>query len=1407
MSAAMSNADDAFSLSHAQRVLWAGQALAPDRPLYNMALSFEIRGAIDPSRFRRALQNVLARADALRTYIVDGPAEPRQAVAPPSAPPVVTFDLTSASDPAAAADDWMVARTEERIDLRQTSFSTALLKLADDRWRWFFLQHHLLTDAWSMSLIFRRVEQAYRLDGEDLSERPQFRASVEAEQQRASSAYEAARTFWRDQPHPDPNLRLYGSLARDMPSRSARLRRAVSQDRTERLLRLITEPEVRALSRDMSVMQLYAVALFTYLRKVSGERRLSIALPVHSRATARARDTIGLFIELYPASIEFEPSDTFRTAAAKVRASLQQTFRYALPGASSVQDLRSTNVVLNFINVAFGRFAGFETSTEWIHPGHVDPGHALRLQVHRFTEGGDWQLYFDVNEAIDDADGAHRVPDQFFAVFDAMVEDFDRRIDEVALPTPTRRIVGPVEDRDNSTVLRRFEAQVDRQPEATAVRDADRALSFEALRRASQAVATQLRRTGVERGDRVGLLMTRSVDSVVGILGILYAGAAYVPLHPETPPLRLRQLLDDGEPTAILTCRADAAMAPVADRPLVFVEEVPEEIDLSRLGGGPDSNDVAYVLYTSGSTGRPKGVLVTHEGLDEYVAWASGAYAFPPQPTFALHSALTFDLTVTSLFVPLATGGTISVYPEVASTGDLSVLESLTNPAIDVVKLTPSHLRLAIDSLRQRASTPAARRLTLIVGGEALDTGLARAAYDALDGQVAIFNEYGPTEAVVGNMIHRFDRARDTGAEVPIGRPAANTELHLLDEGGHPVPPRVPGELYIARRGLALGYLARPEETAARFLPHPTEPTRRLYRTGDRAMVRDDGVVEFLGRFDDQLKVSGIRVEPAEIEHALADHPDIQRAVVRLATVGADDPLAVRCTRCGIPASYPDITIEASGECNICTAYGRYRDRVAAYFKDYSQLEAIVRDAATRAKGDYDLLLLLSGGKDSTYALVRLVETGARVLTATLDNGYISDSAKANIVRVTGELGVDHEFFSTPNMNAIFTDSLERFHNVCQGCFKAIYTLGTQLAHDRGIPVVVTGLSRGQMFETRLSPALFEGRAVDADDIDAMVLETRKAYHRADDGTNRWLDTRIFRDEALFDEIQYVDFYRYCDVSLDELLATLKARVPWVRPQDTGRSTNCLINEVGIFVHKKKTGFHNYALPYSWDVRLGHKTRQQAVQELNDKIDSAKVFKILDEVGFVDDSLSARSDAARLVAYFTAQRSLPPAEVRDWLRQRLPRQLVPHELIELDRFELTRNGKVDYEALPSPQWSQRVRRHDYVPPHGDVETSLASVWAAALRTPRVGRNDNFFDLGGDSIAALQIVARSADVGLAITAGELLRHQTIAKLAPVTRRLEPMTPASTPGPSGLDKLDDRKKAQLSKLLAARRAPKK
>lgn len=935
------------------------------------------------------------------------------------------------------------------------------------------------------------------------------------------------------------------------------------------------------------------------------------------------------------------------------------------------------------------------------------------------------------------------------------------------------------------TIIALFEAQVDRTPEHEAIRFNGDSLTYRQLNERANQMAAHLSTLGVGPEQLVVLCMEHSIEVVCAILGVLKAGGAYVPVDPTIPKDRLAFMLKDiadghTGPLPILVTQArlldglpkESARVVTLDADFSLIEPYPVANPSSRVS----PENLAYVIYTSGSTGKPKGVMIEHRSLVNYIWWANRMYCRGERLSWPLFSSLAFDLTVTSIFTPLISGGRIVVYRDDMWVHGTVVLKVVEDNAVDIMKLTPAHLAMIKDM-----DLGGTRIRGMILGGEDFKTDLAREITRKFGRLVELYNEYGPTEATVGCMIHRFDIEKDIAPSVPIGVPAANTGIYILDDHLRPVPIGVVGEMYIAGDGLARGYLKRPELTAEKFLmaedprsmiPGATPAQRsvlRLYKTEDIARWTTDGRMEFLGRADYQVKVGGARVELGEIEACLLEHPDVRECVVNAVPSGsvrAPEPLRY-CTRCGLASNFPGATFDDAGVCNLCRSYDSYADKASAYFKTRDEFKALASEMKSARRGAYDCLALYSGGKDSTYMLYQLRDLGLNPLVFSLDNGFISEEAKANIRRVVQSLGLDLVFGTTPHMNEIFVDSLKRFSNVCNGCFKTIYTLALNLAQEKGIRYIVTGLSRGQFFETRLTEEVFKRPDFSVEKLDALVLEARKAYHQRDDAVSCHIALDVIQEDGGLDEIQFVDFYRYWSVSLEELYSYLQKQGAWTRPSDTGRSTNCRINDLGIYLHKKQRGYHNYSLPYSWDVRLGQKTREQAMEELEDEIDEASVREMMAVIGYQEPPQTGGADMNRLVAYYVSEKLLTAAELRAHLARELPDYMLPSYYIRLDRLPLTPNGKVDRKVLPAPTPDDIAPSNDFVKPRTDTERALAAIWAELLNVETIGINDNFFDLGGHSLLAIRAISRIREsFGIDLQFQALFANPTIASLAPI-----------------------------------------
>ena len=1336
-------------LSPMQRSLLASHLAAPDRPTQNMARISHIDGPIEPERLATAFARVVAANDVLRTRIGrTGPIDGVDLIDPLEVPRSEVITL-----PRDEVDHWAGERVRRPLELARCCWDSVVIGHPDGTASWYLNLHHVITDATSSSLVFAATAAVYHghepADGGDYyGWAGGLAASADPRgETRSAKAAKRAMAYWRERPTAARVGRLY--RAPDHPDPTASRQRLDLGPLLERASARLGD-DLRMLTDDLGWSTLLVTTAALWCHRLTGAEHFAVGLPVHHRSSADTRDLMGPTMEVFPVDIAVEPEDTARTLHQRVGRSIMATLGHAVPGTAPAAD---HEIVVNVVPRARqNRFGPSTATTERVDPGAIDTSHLARLELTAYSrdqseENGDdpdddptLDVTLGLSHGAADPEHRSRAGDHLLATLAAILDHTDRPIADwgLCLPEEVEILEDWGQGADFGSPTPAIESSL-RQALAgrndTCLTDGDESVSGAELLAWVEAMADWLGRQGIGPGSRVAVDLPRSIEAVVTIVATVFSGGSFVPLDPSQPRARRRDLAE----------RASCQL--VVDDTDTVRGQRPGRGD-HRPGTGRPASPVAaevgdgeaYVIFTSGSTGEPKGVPITRSGLARYLRFAAERYTGGDRPPLvaALFSPLTFDLTITSLFLPLLTGGRLVT---VAEDGPAGLAAVARQTEITWLKATPSHLEILTRLL------PADHALaTLVVGGEAFGTRLAA---DLLAGrpQLEIHNEYGPTEAVVGCMDYRVEaELLDRQSDVPIGAPAPGVHLAVVDAYGHRTPIGAPGELWIAHPGLTPGYLA-PGGGGARDAQDPGDRPfvswegRRWYRSGDLVRLQDDERLVYLGRIDEQVKVGGVRLEPMEVEAALDAHPAIERSAVRLWSPAGDAPGA-HCRRCGLPDNVPGVAFDDDGVCDTCHAYDRVAPIAQSWFRTPDDLLTVRDQARTRRRGPYDCLHLLSGGKDSTYALYQLVENGFRPYALTLDNGFISEGAKANVARSVADLGIDHEFVTVEAMNAIFRDSLERHSNVCHGCYKTIYTVATNRATELGIPLIVTGLSRGQLFETRLIPQQFSADRFDPDAIDRAVLEARKVYHRLDDGPNRLLDTDVFATDEVFDRIEYLDFYRYVDVELAEMLRFLDQRAPWVRPDDTGRSTNCLINAAGIHTHQTEQGYHNYAVPYAWDVRLGHKTRQEAIEELDDRLDLAEVTSMLDEVGY--QPRTQRILTAWTVPARGRDQQPTPAELRSFLSRSLPAHAVPAAFVEVDELPLSANGKLDAAALPRPERVHRPGPTLAVAATSPTEAAVIEVWERVLATEPIGVDDDFFSLGGDSLAALQMIVALGD---------------------------------------------------------------
>jgi len=888
-----------------------------------------------------------------------------------------------------------------------------------------------------------------------------------------------------------------------------------------------------------------------------------------------------------------------------------------------------------------------------------------------------------------------------------------------------------------------FEEQAIRTPNNIAVQTVSQQMTYRELNRKANRLAYLLREKGIGNETVAAIMLESSIEVPLAILAILKAGGAYLPMGFEYPDERIDYMLTNSRAKVLLTRKSLVEGKNITCPILCLDDETIYTGKNENLEPVNNAGSLVYVIYTSGTTGQPKGVMIEHRGLVNYIWWASRMYVNNEKLDFPLYTSISFDLTVTSIFTPLITGNTIIVYGGVDK--KLYIEDVIDDNRVGIVKLTPSHLKLLRSKIVKNSSIKC-----LIVGGEELETNLVKEIYNNFDCKIEIYNEYGPTETVVGSVIYRFDPGHDSRYSVPIGMPIANTLVFLLNNHHQPVPIGVVGELYIGGDGLARGYLYNPGMTEEKFVPNPLIPGKKIYKTGDLAVRLPDGNIEYKSRIDHQVKIRGYRVETGEIEAKIVEFQKMSHAG-REQKKNIVEKLDLKslqyCKSCLIPANYPGgIHFDEQGICDICREFETYKDKALAYFKTINDFHKEVERAQKTKKSKYDCLMLYSGGKDSSYTLHRLVEMNLQVLAFTFDNGYISEKAFENIDRTTKLLKVDHIMLDSQAMKEIFVESLWSDYNVCNGCFKAVNTLGTKIAHDHRINLVISGLTRGQIFDIKLH-GLFKLGVFDEDTIEERLSLFRKNYHSMTHRTSRLIGVEI-SGETL-DNTYFVDYFRYDNIPTSEIFEYLKEKDKgWIRPTDTGASSsNCIINDVGIYVHLKDKGCHFYAPQLSWDCRLGTITREEGLEEMwGYTVDYPMTHRVLNEIGYYDAFAGAVVTDAKdekgektLCAYILADKEFDVSDLRTYLSRELPDYMIPTYFTRIDRIPLTASGKIDRSALPK---FELTIKEDYVAPRNPVEERLVDVWSEllGLRKEKIGIDVNFFEVGGHSLRATFLAA-------------------------------------------------------------------
>ncbi|MEV7589826.1 amino acid adenylation domain-containing protein [Streptomyces sp. NPDC089922] len=892
-------------LTGAQTGVWYGQRLDPESPVFNVGQYVEIQGPVDPELFTAALRRTVAECDALTAaFGEDADGEPYQVVpADPAGLPVVVpvLDHAEQDDPYGTALSLMHRDMATPVDpARDPLYCFSLHRVAPDRTLWYQRVHHIALDAYGFSLVSRRTAEVYTAlaEGRDPGPSPFPGLSAVLDEEaayRGSERHAADRAHWQDRlaglPEPSP---LSGAAH---PAAHSFLRAHAELGPGPTGLLLAAARTVRASWADA-----VTAAFAAWLHRAGGSRDVVLSLPAMARLGSAALRVPAMVVNVLPLRVAVHPGLPFGRLVSEVAAGVRdlrrhqhhraEDIRRAL-GAGHADGTATFGPMLNVKAFDYGLdFAGAPATVHNVAAGPVDD---LTLGVYHDEAEGRIRLELDANpHAYGPAAAAQLVAEFAHFLTGCAEAGADSPVGRPDLlgPAALATAVGGGDERavPAGPVVAAFAEAARRHPDVPAVIAGDTVLDHAELHARADRLARLLIGRGVGPESFVGLALPRGADLVVSLLAVLKAGGAYLPLDLEYPADRLRFMVEDARPVCVLTTLDSAALAPQAPGTEQIVLDAPDTLAaLADLADGPVTDadrrapltgaHPAYVIHTSGSTGRPKGVVVPHDALANFLHMQAEVLALAPADRLVAVTTVSFDIHVLEIHTPLLCGATIVLADRdtVREPAALAALVDTHRPA--VMQATPSLWHALLEDGRPTALDGT----RVLVGGEALPAALAeRLARTAR----SVTNVYGPTEATV--WATSADLAADHTGVPAIGVPFWNTRAHVLDAALRPVPAGRAGELYLAGTQLARGYLGRPALSSERFTADPFGPAgSRMYRTGDLVRRDDDGRLEFVGRADDQVKLRGHRIEPGEVEAALAAAAGTGRAV---ALVREDEP-------------------------------------------------------------------------------------------------------------------------------------------------------------------------------------------------------------------------------------------------------------------------------------------------------------------------------------------------------------------------------------------------------------------------------------------------------------------------------------------------------------------------------------
>ena len=1436
-------------LSFAQQRLWFLEHWDPGTAVYNVCVPLRLHGPLDIAALERALNRVVARHEVLRSYLLSSfRGEPNQVILPELtvALPVVPLTLDERGLDGFLRD-LIASEAKQPIRLDQAPlFRARVYQLGAQDHILFFLIHHIIYDSWSLGVFLKEWFHYYHAEraGRDapLPALPfQFGdfaawqlSEINNELHRKQAAYWMERLADRE---------TVTELMPDHP-------RPLHLTYTGKLHRLSIPLELKRAMNDLARAEattFYVATLAAFsvvLHHVAGANDLIVGTPVAHRPHTETEPLIGYFVNTLPVRVRPTRELTFRALLHQLQDTMLSALNnLSLPFERVIDELgleRDTSrspLFQTFFATQKRAMPPVDTGELSFEACHLDNGTAMfELSVFLYEEGVDDVLQFN-SDLFDDATIA-RIAERFVRALEQAVRAPDTQLAAFALVADAEQAQlqqwarGPRLDVAPACIHQRFAAQVARTPDAPAVVCAGEVLSYRELDARANQLASYLRARGAGPEVRIAVCVERSPSLLVSLLGILKAGAAYVPVDHEYPRERIALMLDDAEVALLVTESHLVEVLPVHGTPVVLIDRDRDAIAREPAGpvaSGVAPDHVAYVIYTSGSTGRPKGVEVTHDNVNAFLSAMQHEPGLAADDKLVAITSISFDIAGLELYLPLVTGATVVLASRAQVTDSFQLAQLIDDSGATVMQATPATWRMLLD-----AGWANPRQIRMLVGGEALPKDLAKAL---LATGAPLWNLYGPTEVTIWATVANIALDDDT---ITIGRPIANYDAFVLDASLRPVAIGGVGDLYLGGRGVARGYLHAEQLTAERFV---ASPFGRIYKTGDRARLRNDGRLEFLGRTDHQVKLHGFRIELEDIEVALRSHPAARGAAVALRE---DHPGDKRLVGYVVPDPgyraddtdaevaqaehvsgwlalydqvYEDAALEAAGVLNTIGWNSSYTGELIAAADMQEQVDQTVD--RVRARRPRRVLELGCGAglhvpRIAPETEYYLATDGSATALAALRRELV----RAPLRQVEVQQRKAHDIAGLHGFDCVLINSVVQYfpdvHYLMQVLTRAVDVVA---ASGGGIVVVAdvrnfrlleayhTSVElfkaaddlacdqlraniRGQLRkenELLVAPGLFAALRDQLPAVGGVELELRRGHARNELTRFRY-DAVIHVGRGVRDEAGP----RWSWPAEQLTLAALRTRLA------ERREPVVVIDRVP---NARLTTELAAMAILAGDAPATVGALRERLAQVAPGIEPEALWSLGGELGYHveltwpapdeggDGTLRAilRREPARIEARpaRTAAEPRPPAfwqtfatdltlrrfgevvpRLRRHLQDRLPPYMVPSTFVALDALPLTPNGKLDRARLPAPEALNPELRKRYVEPRTDDERRFAKIWADTLRLERVGRDDDYFELGGDSVRSILLISRAKEAGFELTSKQLFELRTIAGLLAV-----------------------------------------